>query len=149
MFPFNCILAKRFHRFDHPAMSVAFESVAFINRRSVRLLHATLLTFGFLERGEKGVARRWESGKLAEVASFPRGGGSGGKPGFGFPRLPRHRLFHGLWVVPAGGRTPHSVPPHGDRSESIPCRSGAGEWLRSDPPGCSASGISRSASGNP
>src|SRR5439155_7789205 len=88
------------------------------DRRSVRLLHATLLTFGFLERGEKGVARRWESGKLAEVASFPRGGGSGGKPGFGFPRLPRHRLFHGLWVVPAGGRTPHSVPPHGDRSES-------------------------------
>src|SRR5207245_1292429 len=27
-----------------------------------------------------------------------------------------HRLFHGLWVVPAGGRTPHSVPPHGDRA---------------------------------
>src|SRR5689334_19801256 len=27
MFPFNCILAKRFHRFDHPAIATDGESV--------------------------------------------------------------------------------------------------------------------------
>src|SRR3954467_11570900 len=43
--------------------------------------------------------RRRSGGKVeipSALRGFPRGGGSGGKPVYGFPRLPRARLFHGF-----------------------------------------------------
>jgi len=46
-------------------------------------------------------SRRWKCGNLAPWARFPRGGGNGGKPRWGFPRFPRPRHFHGLKERPA------------------------------------------------
>ena len=38
---------------------------------------------------------RWKCENPAGFAGFSRGGGKRGKPGFGFPRFPRTRHFHG------------------------------------------------------
>ena len=50
--------------------------------------------FWFVRKKEES-SERWESGNPALFAGFPRDGGNGGKPVFGFPRFPRARLFHG------------------------------------------------------
>jgi len=87
-----------------------------------------------LEREEKKESGRWKSGNRRR--RFPKGGGSGGKPGVGFPPLPRHRLFHG----PRG-----SGPPHEVHSESRRRRLDADEWSRSGRRACAASGTCQSA----
>src|SRR5208283_888391 len=56
----------------------------------------------------------WKCGNLAFFARFPRSGGTGGKPGFGFPPVPWLRHFHssctsGFTLSPG----PASVPATG------------------------------------
>src|SRR5205814_3110354 len=50
------------------------------------------LVFHFSRRRTPG---RWKCENPAGSAGFSRGGGKRGKPGFGFPRFPRTRHFHG------------------------------------------------------
>jgi hypothetical protein len=51
-----------------------------------------LLVFHFSIRLAAGAVEMWES--RLSLARFPRGGGKGGKPAFGFPRFPPSRHFH-------------------------------------------------------
>src|SRR6266436_5915213 len=59
----------------------------------------SFLEFWFLRKREQESSGRWECGNPAWLAGFPRDGGKRGKPGFGFPRFPRARHFHGPWAV--------------------------------------------------